>query len=76
MEENPDFVEDAAAVIGKAKGVIVACAEGCAVSPASSPARDAAVPPHHSVAVLAGHATPSHHCTRPPAAVGAVSPCV
>lgn len=30
MEENPDFVEDAAAVIGKAKGVILACAEGCA----------------------------------------------
>merc|ERR1719183_1618840 len=28
VEENPDFVEDAAAVIGKAKGVILACAEG------------------------------------------------
>jgi len=30
VEENPEFVEDAAEVIGKAKGVILACAEGCA----------------------------------------------
>ena len=29
VEENPEFVADAEEVIGKAKGVILACAEGC-----------------------------------------------
>jgi len=33
VEENPDFIEDAEAVIGRAKGVIVACAEGGTLEP-------------------------------------------